>query len=148
MDSRRRWVELMHENPFERIERMLEAAGTDFPHTRMLGEEHATTAVDVAEQDGEFVVTCDLPGFEKDDIDLRVTDHTLHLHAEHTTEEAVEEEDYLHRERKRTDVSRSISLPEDVDEAAVSATHEDGVLTVRLPKAREEADEAHEVPIS
>jgi len=138
----------MQQNPFERVERMLEEIGTDFPHTPMVDEAHATTAVDVAERDGEFVVTCDLPGFDTDDIELRVTDHTLHLHAEHTTEEEVEEENYLHRERTRADISRSIPLPQDIDEDAVTASYDDGVLTVRLPKAGEAADEAHEVPIS
>lgn len=118
-------------------------------HARVgLGGEIATAAVDVVEWGGEFLVLADLPGFEKQDIDLRVTDHTLHIDAEHKAEEEFGEEDFLHRERARTDVSRTIPLPEDVEEGEVSATYENGVLTVTLPKAAEEAEEAHKITVS
>ncbi|MFB6142183.1 MAG: Hsp20/alpha crystallin family protein [Halorientalis sp.] len=135
----------MHQTPFQRLERMFE----EFPHTEMpFGSESHTAAVDVAERDDEFVVTCDLPGFDRDNIDLRVTDHTLHVHAEHESEQEVEDEEYLHRERTRRDVSRSIPLPEDIDEEDVSATFEDGVLTVTLPRRHGESEETHEISIS
>lgn len=132
----------MQRNPIQRLEAMLEQFEDEFSHARMnVGGEIGTPAVDLAERDGEFVVTFDLPGFESADIDLRITDHTLHLHAEHGGTTAFEEEDFIHRERQRTDVSRSVSLPEDVDENAVSASYEDGVLTVTLPKAHAEDED-------
>jgi HSP20 family protein len=77
-----------------------------------------------------------------------VTGHTLHIHAEHEAEEEIDAEDYIHRERRRTDVSRSIPLPEEVDRDEVSASYEDGVLTVTLPKAGAEAEAEYEVTIS
>lgn len=44
----------------------------------------------MAESDDEFTVTMDPPGFERDDIDLRVTDHTLHVEAKHEKERTEE----------------------------------------------------------
>lgn len=131
------------------MERMLEEASKEFAEVPWFGRDGGrAAAVDVAERDGEFVVTCDLPGFDRDDIDLRVTDHTLHIEAAHEEETEEEEENYLHRERHRRDVSRTIPLPEDVDMDAGSASYEDGVLTVTLPKVAEGAEEAHRIPLS
>lgn len=102
----------------------------------------------MAERDGEFVVTCDLPGFDREDIDVRVTDNTLHIHVEREAEEEVEEEEYIHRERRHADISRSVPLPEDIEREDVTASYENGVLTVTLPKERAEAEAGHEVTIS
>ena len=79
-------------------------------------------------------MTADLPGFEKGDIDLRVTDQTLHLEAE--DEDTTEETDgeYGRRERRRAAVARSVPLPEAVEVDDIAATYENGVLTVRMPK--------------
>lgn len=139
----------MQRTPFQRVEQLLEEMDEQFSRARVgVGGEIGTAAVDVVEWDGEFVVLADLPGFESEDIDIRLTDHTLHIEAEHKAEEEFEEEHYIHRERTRTDVSRTIPLPEDVDAESVSATYEDGVLTVTLPKATTEEESGHHIEIS
>lgn len=90
----------------------------------------------------------DLPGYEEEDIDIRVTDNTLHINAEHKAEHEPEPEHYLRRERARGAASRSVSLPEDIDREGVSATYENGVLTVTLPKAHAEEEETgHRIEI-
>lgn len=125
----------MQQNPIQRFEDLFEQFRDEFEYAPMsLSGGISTPAVDLAEADGEFVVVFNLPGFESDDIDLRITDHTLHLHAEHGGTEEIEEQNFIHRERKRSDVSRTVTLPEDVDEDSVSASYEHGVLTVTLPK--------------
>lgn len=126
----------MHRAPLHDVEEMLDRMSRQFEHARMsMGGEIATAAVDVGEWDGEFVVEADMPGFDREDIDVRVTDHTLHIEAEHKAEHETREElDYIKRERVKTDVKRTIQLPEDVDSDRVSATYENGVLSVTLPK--------------
>ncbi|WP_435102357.1 archaeal heat shock protein Hsp14 [Halarchaeum sp. P4] len=140
----------MPRSPFKEFEELLEEMDERFSRARVgLGGEIATAAVDVSEWDGDIVVTADLPGFEKEDIDIRVTDNTLHIDAEHTAEEEREEEHYIHSERVKTDVSRTIPLPEEVEESEASATYENGVLTVTLPKKHAESeDSGHHVPLS
>lgn len=98
-------------------------------------------AVDVEDTGDAFVVTADLPGFEKEDIDVHLRDDALQIDATH--EESPEKdvkEQYIRRERSKRSVSRSLSLPEAVDEDAVSASFNNGVLTVELPKSRDEDD--------
>ena len=92
-------------------------------------------SIDVADYDDELVVTADLPGYETDDIDVRLSDDRLHVKAHH--EEATEEEggEYLRRERSHRSVSRSITLPDPVDPDSVSAKYKNGVLTLRMSKA-------------
>ncbi|MFC6990043.1 Hsp20/alpha crystallin family protein [Haloplanus sp. GCM10025708] len=117
------------------VEDLFEQMDRQFDQARVrLGGEIGTAAVDVAEWDGEFLVIADLPGFEREDIDVRLTDHTLHIDAEHVAEHEPEADRWLRRERARTSVSRRIELPEAIDEDSVSATYENGVLTVTLPK--------------
>jgi len=128
-------------NPFNEISHLFERMQSDFEEmARTWSEEPEVVSslvrVDLENKDDEFVLTAELPGFEKDDIDVRVTDRTLRLEAEHAEEtEAEEEGEYVKRERHRASVARSISLPERVDADEISAAFNDGVLTVRLPKS-------------
>jgi len=128
-------------NPFNEISHLFERMQSDFEEmARTWSEEpevvSSSVRVDLEDKDDEFVLTAELPGFEKDDIDVRVTDRTLRLEAEHAEETEEEEEgEYVKRERHRASVARSISLPERVDADEISAAFNDGVLTVRLPKS-------------
>ena len=92
-------------------------------------------SVDLADREDAFEVTADLPGYDREDIDLSVADRTLRISAEHDDSTEAGDGDYLRRERRRRSVSRSLSLPEDVAEEEASATYTNGVLTVTLPKA-------------
>jgi HSP20 family protein len=121
--------------PFEEIERLLERMSD------VREQEDRDLAMDVEDADDSFVVTADLPGFDKDDIDVEVRDRTLHVSAVHEEEtEAEETEDeettFIRRERSKQSVSRSVTLPQAVEEAQAAATFENGVLTVKLPKSR------------
>ncbi|SDY52933.1 Hsp20/alpha crystallin family protein [Halopenitus persicus] len=106
-------------------------------------------AVDIAESDAAFVIRVDLPGYDEDDIDVRLTDHTLHVHAEREAESESEDgEAYIRRERSHRAISRTIELPETIDEDAVSATYEDGVLEITLQKEAESKTEDRTIPIA
>lgn len=102
------------------------------------GTEMATMGVDLADRGEEFVVTADVPGFEDEDIELRLREGTLHIDAtrERTTDEQAET--YLRSERRRRSLRERVRLPEPVEEEGTEATLRNGVLTVRLPKAAPE----------
>ncbi len=125
-------------NPFEEIEEFFDRMSQGFDE----GEWAPTTiggrqvAVDLADEGDAFVVTADLPGYDREEISLTLSERTLELSAEQETESVDEgdEVEYIRRERRRRSVSRRVRLPEAVDEGATSARYANGVLTVRLPK--------------
>lgn len=104
--------------------------------------------IDVAEHDDEIVVTADLPGFERDEIDLSVAGDALTIRAEHDDETEEGSENYVRRERRHRSVHRTIPLPADVRETEATASHTNGVLTVRLPTLdADEDDDSHHIDI-
>lgn len=123
--------------PFRDIESMLERV-TDELETAKPGMARQPL-LDVEDTDDAFVVTVDLPGFEKTDVDIELREDTLTISAEHD-EETKQELDsrYVRRERRHSSVSRTVTLPEPLDEETASATYEHGVLTIELPKTQQE----------
>jgi len=91
--------------------------------------------VDVHEDEGHLYVDAELPGFKKEQIELTLEKGVLSISAEREQSET-EGEQHLF-ERRYTNVSRSFSLPVEVDEAKVDAALEDGVLHVTLHKGEE-----------
>lgn len=142
-------------NPFEELERMFERMSRQFEESSRMWEPEGPfgrwtskfeeMAVDLVEHDDEFVVTVDLPGFERDDVEIEVTDHTLRIEAEHEEATEEEEEQYLRHERRHESVRRSIRLPDEVDKEGVKARMKNGVLTITLPKL--EVEEARTIDI-
>jgi len=91
--------------------------------------------VDVVERDGAFVVTADLPGVKKEDIEISVDGAQVTLAAEVKREKEVARgERVLHTERSYGKVTRSFTLPQELDEAKSEAKFRDGVLELTLPK--------------
>ena len=131
-------------NPFRELERLFEQmqenvedAGQWWQTEALPAEADVTPTVDVDLEDAgeEFVLTAELPGFDTDDVDVRVTDDTVHLTAEHETDATETTGEFVRRERHRASVERTIPLPAAVHANDVTATFENGLLTVRLPKA-------------
>ena len=91
--------------------------------------------VDIAEKNGHYTVTAELPGVKKDDIQVTIDGAEVTLAAEVKREkEAAQDERVLHVERAFGKVTRSFSLPQEVDEAKAEARFRDGVLELTLPK--------------
>lgn len=142
-------------NPFEEIERLFDRMSRQFEEAQQSWETESPLSrwskafeemsIDVVEHDDEFVVTVDLPGFERDDVDITVTNHTLRISADREEETATEGERYLRRERRHESAERSIQLPDEVDTDAVTASMQNGVLTITLPK--HEVEPAQEIEI-
>jgi HSP20 family protein len=91
--------------------------------------------VEVAEKNGAYLVTAELPGVKKEDIQVTIDGAQLTLAAEVKREkEATENDRLLHTERTFGKVSRTFTLPQELDEAKVEAKFRDGVLELALPK--------------
>jgi HSP20 family protein len=91
--------------------------------------------VDVVEKNGDYLVTADLPGVRKEDIHIAIDGAQVTLSAEVKREkEASQGERALHSERVYGKVSRSFTLPQELDDAKAQAKFKDGVLELTLPK--------------
>jgi HSP20 family protein len=99
------------------------------------GEALPRMKVDVAEKNGAYTVTAELAGVKKEDIQVTIDGAEVTLTAEVKREkEVADDERVLHTERTFGKVSRSFSLPQEVDEAKAEAKFRDGVLELTLPK--------------
>ena len=93
--------------------------------------------VDLFEDKDDVVVKAELPGLEKDNIEVNLTDHTLTIKGEKKKEEEVKEEHYYRSERSFGSFVRAIDLPREVQADKVKASFKNGVLEVRVPKTEE-----------
>ena len=91
--------------------------------------------IDVTENDKEFAVHAEIPGVNKEDIQVSVEGSIVTLKAEiKQQDKQVEGEKILRTERYYGAVARSFQLPADIDEATAKAKYENGVLVLTLPK--------------
>ena len=91
--------------------------------------------LDVTESNGGYMVIAELPGVRKEDINVSIDGAQVTLSAEVKRErEATADEQLLHAERYYGKVSRSFTLPQELDEAKAEAKFRDGVLELKLPK--------------
>ena len=86
----------------------------------------------------ELVIKAELPAMMREDIDVRVENHTLTLRGEKKLDQDARQEQYHRVERSYGSFSRSFTLPATVDVGRINAEYKHGVLTIKLP-FREEA---------
>lgn len=94
-------------------------------------------AMDLVEADDHFVLKADLPGLSEDDVAIEVQDGTLTVSGERREEHEQEERGWHRVERRFGRFSRSLALPDGVDPEGVTASFDNGVLEVRIPKPEE-----------
>ena len=86
----------------------------------------------------ELVIKAEIPGMNKDEIDITVENFTLTIRGEKKTEQTVKDDQFHRVERSFGAFTRAFALPHTVDSDKVAAEYKDGVLTIKLPQ-REEA---------
>jgi len=92
--------------------------------------------VDVLDRDDEIFVKAELPGVDKDDVELTVTGNSVTIKGSTKSEEKEEEGDYHRCEISQGSFSRTISLPSEVDTDKAKANFKHGVLKLTLPKVK------------
>ncbi|MDY6788022.1 MAG: Hsp20/alpha crystallin family protein, partial [candidate division WOR-3 bacterium] len=91
--------------------------------------------IDIEENKDEFVITAELPGMKKDDIDISIDNNTLVISGEKEAKEEKKEKTYHRIERSYGKFYRAVSVPRHIDPEKIKAGFEDGVLEVKLPKS-------------
>jgi HSP20 family protein len=92
-------------------------------------------AIDVTTKDGDLVVRAELPGVKQEDVDITLQNNVLTISGERKAEQEEERGGYYVRERRYGSFSRSLGLPEGIDESKIHARYENGVLEVTVEGA-------------
>jgi HSP20 family protein len=98
------------------------------------GERSWMPAVDVWETDNELVYAFDLPGISEDEISVEYDDGALTVRGTRERTEQTEDDRFYRYERRFGSFSRTVGLPQGVEEDAISADYRNGVLEIHVPK--------------
>ncbi|MDO4286896.1 MAG: Hsp20/alpha crystallin family protein [Eubacteriales bacterium] len=103
---------------------------------------------DIRDAGDKYVLEAELPGFSKEDVRLDLKDGILTISAEHTENNDQKDDNgsYIRRERRYGSFRRSFDVT-GIDENAISAAYNNGVLELSLPKAQQTLPEAKRIPI-
>lgn len=91
-------------------------------------------AVDLIEEDGQYVLRADLPGVSEDQVSVELEDDVLTISGERSSEQEERKEGRYRIERASGHFVRKLTLPEGVDPEGIQADFDKGVLKVRIPK--------------
>jgi len=91
---------------------------------------------DVKEKDDKYIIDAELPGMDKEDINVEMDDNYLTITANNEYYEEEENEGYIRRERRKGNYRRSFYI-ENIKEDGVEAEYDNGILEITLPKKEE-----------
>jgi len=146
-------------DPFRNFDRFFEEFFRDFrdefgsrfwgPHmwSRSGGLAKRTPSMDLKDTGKEYVLTADMPGVSKEDIDITVHEDSVEIEAKKEVDKEEGEEGYYYRERSGASYYRRIPLPEDVDAENAQGKLTDGVLELTLPKLKPTETKTHKVKL-
>ncbi|SFT75481.1 Hsp20/alpha crystallin family protein [Halomonas saccharevitans] len=103
---------------------------------RFAAFEKGMPKVDVIDRDAEVVVRAEAPGFEREELDVSVTDGAVTIKGDHREESKQEEGEYFRSEISRGSFTRTVPLPGEVDTDKAEASFKNGVLELTLPKIK------------
>ena len=102
--------------------------------------------LDILDRDKELLVRAELPGVEKDDVEVTISGDYLTIEASREFEEEEKQETFYRSELGYGKLVRTVAVPVEVDVEKVAAELKGGILTIRLPKVR--AAERHKVDVA
>ena len=130
-------------DPLAEIERAFDMLGDQFDISA------GSVPTDIVDEGDSFVVRADLPGYDSEDIDVQLVERRkLTISADHSEESELHDGSYVQRERRQQSASRTVHLPEAVEESDTAANYEDGVLSVTLPKVTAEDEDGTDIPVN
>ncbi|WP_027719315.1 Hsp20/alpha crystallin family protein [Desulfovirgula thermocuniculi] len=131
-------------NPFKELEELKERLESFFrpmPGKRLFAEGVTwAPAVEMYEDKDKYIVRAELPGVEKDNIEVSVANNVLTIKGERKIAKEVEESQCYFCERYYGSFMRSVNIPGDIDINRISASYKDGLLEVFLPKVKGEGE--------
>lgn len=117
------------------------------PRMRFPETEIVTPTVDIYEEKGDVVVKAELPGINKEDLDVTVSEDTITIAGEKKKEEEVKKSDYYRWECSYGSFHRTFTLPAEVQTDKVKTKFKNGILEIRLPKTEESKKKEKKIKI-
>ena len=109
---------------------------------------HWSPTADISETETEYLIRAELPGVPKEGVRVTVENGVITIAGERRQEKEDKNEKFHRVERFHGSFSRSFSLPETADAAAIRAESKDGTLLVRIPKIKAEKPRAVQVQVN
>ena len=129
------WMDI--DKSFDNLRRDMEKAFSSFPSIQFpTMPKIPQSSCDVIDEGKQFRVKMDAPGVKKNEINLKVTDNSLEVSAEHKEESEEKKKNYLKKERSQVSFYRTLPLSEKVISGKVKAKLSYGVLDITLPKSK------------
>ncbi len=94
-------------------------------------------AIDLIDKKDNLIAKVELPGVDKKDVKISLTENNLTIQGEIKKEEETKKENYYYRERAYGNYARTISLPAEIDKEKISARFKNGILEITMPKKPE-----------
>ena len=134
-------------NIFDEVEQMMHQA---FGHSLENGSSRLSYSplMNVSETESDYLVMMDLPGVEKKDVELNLSDGILTVSGERKTSERGDENNRIWYETTNGAFSRSFELTSDIVEEKVKAKFNNGVLNITIPKAEEVKPSVKKITVS
>jgi len=118
----RSWPSLWHRNNTSLLDDMFDFGGQRVP------------SLDVIDRDADILVRAEIPGVDKKDLNVSITDNLLTIKGQSSSEKKEEKGDYHRHEISKSSFARSVTLPGSVDSSKTIANLKDGILEITLPK--------------
>jgi HSP20 family protein len=124
-------------DPFQELQREVGRIIESFDPFQVARRVQVYPPMNLYDAGDRYVLTAQLPGITSGDIELSITGETLTMRGERKRAEGIKDESYRRQERPMGRWSRTVTLPDRVENEQVSATFANGILTINLPKAAE-----------
>ena len=105
-------------------------------------------AVNISEEDGKYNLELSAPGFEKDEFKISLEKGMLTISGEHKTEKETKEKTFSRKEFNYGSFQRTFSLPDSINEDAVDAKYENGILKISLARWEDPKKAPREIKVS
>ena len=121
-----------------------------FPKTDFFSKDRNLMRTDVKEMKDKYLLDIDLPGFDKENINISLDNGYLNISAKVDEKNDSDDEKYVRRERYYGECSRSFYVGEDINEDDIQAEFKNGILKIELPKKQieDKSKEIKQIPIN
>jgi len=116
-------------------------------YNRWLDRDTKITAIDMVDTGKEYKITAEMPGVNKEDIEVNITSNNISICGETKTDIKEKDEDWVRRERSYSTICRTMMFPEEVNPDKADATLRDGILEIIVTKKTPTTGKGRNIPV-